>query len=67
MLRFSAFDFMIRGSPEYGAQGIGWTEIILRACLEGMGEFDVETSGLEGWLKEDVGYLVDLFFFLFPW
>jgi len=33
----------------------GWTEIIVRACLEGMGEFDdEETSGLEVWLKEDV-------------
>jgi hypothetical protein len=43
----------------------GWTEIIVRACLEGMGEFDdEETSGLEGWLKEDVRYLLD-FLFLF--
>ena len=32
----------------------GWTDIIVRACLEGMGEFDEETSGLEVWLKEDV-------------
>jgi len=33
----------------------------VRACLEGMDEFDEEeTSGLEGWLKEDVGY-----FFIF--
>jgi len=27
----------------------GWTEIIVRACLQGMGKFDEEeTSGLEG-------------------
>jgi len=43
----------------------GWTEIIVRACLEGMGEFDEdETSGLEGWLKEDVGYFIDFFIFV---
>ena len=35
----------------------GWTDIIVRACLEGMGEFDedeTEISGLEIWLREDV-------------
>jgi len=35
----------------------------VRACLEGMGEFD-ETSGLEGWLQEDVGYFLDSFIFV---
>ena len=35
----------------------GWTDIIVCACLEGMGEFDedeTEMSGLENWLREDV-------------
>lgn len=32
----------------------GWTEIIVRACLEGMGEFE-EDDNLDTWLKEDVG------------
>jgi len=43
----------------------GWMEIIVRAYLEGMGEFDEEeTSDLEGWLKEDVGYFHDFFIFV---
>jgi len=40
----------------------GSTEIIVRACLEGMGKFE-ETNGLERWLKEDVGYLFDFIIF----
>ena len=41
----------------------GWTEIIVRAYLEGMGEFDdEETSGLEAWLKEEVSYIFSSFF-----
>jgi hypothetical protein len=35
----------------------GWTDIIVRACLEGMGEFDEDetgVSGLEIWLREDL-------------
>ena len=37
----------------------GWTEIIARACLEGMGEFDdEETSVLEVSLKEDVSFFL---------
>lgn len=43
----------------------GWTDIIDRACLEGMGEFDedeTELSGLEIWLREDVSKLLSLFF-----
>jgi hypothetical protein len=38
----------------------GWTDIIVRACLEGKGEFDedeTEMSGLEVWLREDVSNL----------
>jgi len=42
----------------------GWTEIIVKACLQGMGEFVEETSGLEGRLKEDVGYLLGFFIFV---
>ena len=42
---------------------LGWTKIIVRACLEGMGKFEEETSGLEGWLKEDVRYFLDFFIF----
>ena len=43
----------------------GWTEIIVRACLEGMGEFDEdETGGLEAWLKDDVRYFRHFFFFV---
>lgn len=44
----------------------GWTEIIVRAFLEGMGDFDdEETSGLEVRLKEDVSYLFSSLFFFF--
>jgi hypothetical protein len=41
-----------------------WTDIIVRACLEGMGEFDedeTELSGLEIWLREDVSKLLSFF------
>jgi importin-5 len=33
----------------------GWTDVTVRACLEGMGEFDedeTEISGLEVWLRK---------------
>ena len=37
----------------------------MRAYSEGIDEFDEEaTSGLEGWLKEDVGYFLDFFMFV---
>jgi len=40
-------------------------EIIVRAYLEGLDKFEEEeTSGLEGWLKEDVGYFLDFFIFV---
>ena len=53
-----AFPSIVRKVP-------GWMEIIVRAYLEAMGEFDEEeTSGLEGWLKEDVGYFLDFFIFV---
>jgi hypothetical protein len=39
----------------------GWTDIIVRACLEGMGEFDedeTEISDLKFWLWEDVSFFL---------
>jgi len=49
-LRLSAVEFMISLSdarPNMVRKVSGWTEIIVRMCLEGMGEFDEEeTSGL---------------------
>ena len=42
----------------------GWTDIIIRACLEGMGEFyedETEMSGLENWLREDVSRFFSCF------
>jgi hypothetical protein len=56
----SALEFMISLSeavPNMVRKVPGWTDIIVRACLEGMGEFDedeTEMSGLEIWLREDV-------------
>ena len=67
-LRLSALEFMISLSeacPNIVRKVPGWMEIIVRAYLEGMGEFDEEeTSDLEGWLKEDVGYFHDFFIFV---
>ena len=61
-LRLTALEVMISLSetrPNIVYKVSGWTEIIVRVCLEGMGEFDEEkTSGLE-----DVGYL--LYFSIF--
>lgn len=60
-LRLSALEFMIslsEAGPNMVRKVPGWTDIIVRACLEGMGEFDedeTEMSGLEIWLREDVG------------
>jgi hypothetical protein len=69
MCRLSALEFMINLSearPNIVCKVSGWTEIIIivRVCLEDMSEFDEETSGLEGWLKEDVGYLLDFSIFV---
>ncbi|KAF9554626.1 ARM repeat-containing protein [Agrocybe pediades] len=55
-LRLSALEFMISLSesrPSMVKKVNGWTEVIVRACLEGMGELEDEDEGLEGWLKED--------------
>ena len=38
----------------------GWVEVMVRACLEAMGEFEEDEgsgSGLDAWLVEDVGIL----------
>ena len=62
-LRLSALEFMIslsEAGPNMVRKVPGWTDIIVRACLEGMGEFDedeTEMSGLETWLREDVSNL----------
>lgn len=57
-LRLSALEFMISLSearPNMVRKVPGWTEVLVRACLEGMGELDEdETQGLEAWLREDV-------------
>ena len=56
-LRLSALEFMIsltEARPNMVRKVSGWTEIIVRACLEGMGDIDEEES-LDVWLKEDVG------------
>ncbi|KAF8952312.1 armadillo-type protein [Flammula alnicola] len=56
-LRLSALEFVISLSearPNMVRKVNGWTEVIVRACLEGMGEFDEdETTGLDAWLRED--------------
>ena len=57
---------LLEAQPNTVCKVSGWTEIIVRAFLEGMGEFDdEETSGLEVWLKEDVSYLFSSLFFFF--
>ena len=57
-LRLSALEFMIsltEARPNMVRKLPGWTEVVVRACLEGMGEFDEdETQGLDAWLREDV-------------
>ncbi|KAF9521782.1 armadillo-type protein [Crepidotus variabilis] len=54
-LRLSALEFMIsltESRPSMVKKVSGWTETIVRACLEGMGEFD-EDESLDSWLKDD--------------
>ncbi|RDB16214.1 Importin subunit beta-3 [Hypsizygus marmoreus] len=56
-LRLSALEFMISLSearPAMVRKQQGWVEVIVRSCLEAMGEFDEDAEGgLEGWLSED--------------
>ena len=59
-LRLSALEFMVslsEAKPVMVKQASGWTDVIVRACLEGMGELDDETGALEGWLREDVSFV----------
>uniref|UniRef100_A0A8H7Y6G7 TOG domain-containing protein n=1 Tax=Psilocybe cubensis TaxID=181762 RepID=A0A8H7Y6G7_PSICU len=54
-LRFSALEFMISLSearPNMVRKVVGWTEVIVRACLEGMGELE-EDGDVGEWLRED--------------
>lgn len=59
-LRLSALEFMLslsEAKPTMVKKVPGWVEIMVRACLEAMGEFDEDEgsgSGLEAWLAEDV-------------
>ena len=69
-LRLSALEFMISLSearPSMVKKVTGWTEIIVRACLEGMGEYEEdESSSLEVWLHEDVCDPVNLLSHAYP-
>jgi len=59
-LRLSALEFMVsltEARPNMVRKLTGWTEIIVRACLEGMGEFE-EDDNLDAWLREDVRSLL---------
>ncbi|KAJ7016005.1 armadillo-type protein [Mycena alexandri] len=54
-LRLAALEFMVSLSEARASMVKridGWVGVMVRACLEGMGEFD-EGDGLEGWLEED--------------
>jgi hypothetical protein len=54
-LRLSALEFMVSLSEAKASmvkKVHGWTDVIVRASLEGMGELDDDT--LDMWLKEDV-------------
>ncbi|KAJ7666061.1 armadillo-type protein [Mycena polygramma] len=54
-LRLAALEFMVSLSEARAGmvkRVDGWVGIMVRACLEGMGEFD-EGDGLDGWLEED--------------
>ncbi|KAF8161678.1 armadillo-type protein [Crassisporium funariophilum] len=59
-LRLSALEFMLsltEARPSLVRKVGGWVEVMVRACLEGMGEFEEDEygvgEGLEGWLRED--------------
>ena len=57
-LRLAALEFMVslsEAKPSMAKKVTNWVEIIVRACLEGMGEFD-EDESLESWLQEDVRF-----------
>jgi phage head maturation protease len=44
--------------PSMAKKVHGWVEVMVRACLEAMGEFEEhEGGGLDSWLTEDVRLL----------
>lgn len=59
-LRLATLEFMVSLSearPGMVKKVSGWVGVIVRACLEGMGEFDESEStneGLQSWLNDDV-------------
>jgi hypothetical protein len=59
-MRLTALEFMVSLSearPSMVRRVDGWVNTSIRACLEGMAEFD-EEDDLEMWLKEDVSALL---------
>jgi Importin repeat len=53
-LRLSALEFMIslsEATPNMVRKVEGWTDIIICACLEGMGEFDEDETQMSGLVK----------------
>lgn len=67
-LRLSALEFMLslcEARPGMVRGVGGWVEVIVRACLEGMGEIDEEEGGgLGEWLAEDVSPFPSFHLFL---
>lgn len=61
-LRLSTLEFMLslsEAKPSMVKKVPGWVEIMVRACLEAMGEFEEDEgtgSGLDAWLAEDVSF-----------
>ena len=63
-LRLSALEFMVSLSEAKASmvkKVHGWTDVIVRACLEGMGELD--DDALDVWLREDVSFLFQAFLY----
>lgn len=57
-LRLTALEFMLslsEAKPSMVKRVDGWVGVVVRACLEGMGEFDEDETGseLREWLNED--------------
>jgi importin-5 len=67
-LRLSALEFMLslsEAKPSMVKKVPGWVEIMVRVCLEAMGEFEEDEgsgSGLEAWLADDVSILLLCFY-----
>jgi len=58
MLRLAALEFMVslsEAKPGMVRRVPGWTEVLVRACLEGMGEWgEGKEDRTEEWCREDV-------------